>query len=164
VTERRISATQCTLLALLPLMWSVAAAGADLLVTGGWAPAVDGSVLVAGPGSELAAEIESTAAQATLDVSGTAGDAQAWHIDIQRSDAHWPDAFGVEVRRSSDGLGGGSISGGTAYQPIGAIANTFFSGSGDREGVALQLRITGISLAIAPDIYTTAVVYTLVEE
>ncbi len=147
-----------------PLLVAAAAAGSllcdrpaaavDVSVTGNWSVAVGSGDLTNGPGSDLEAIKESSAGQATIDVSAAASSDDQWRIDVSRLD---------QVRRNSDGSGSGSISGGTSYVATGASATTFFSGSGNRSSIGLQLEITGLSTAVTPDAYSTTLIYTVVD-
>ena len=121
------------------------------------------SDLAGGAGSDLVPSKESSAGQATLDISATASSEDQWRVDVSRSDSVWPSGLDLDVRRSSNGSGAGSISGGTSYLSIGSSPATFFSGSGDRTSIGLQLRLTGLSVSIGPDTYSTTVTYTVVD-
>ncbi len=156
-----------------PLLVAAAAAGSllcdrpaaavDVSVTGNWSVAVGSGDLTNGPGSDLEAIKESSAGQATIDVSAAASSDDQWRIDVSRLDSVWPSSVALQVRRNSDGSGSGSISGGTSYVATGASATTFFSGSGNRSSIGLQLEITGLSTAVTPDAYSTTLIYTVVD-
>ena len=140
------------------------AAAVDISMAGTWSVNIGSADLVAGVGSNLPDAWESETNQGVLAITNTTGDTDNWRVDISRSDANWPAALTIYVRRTSDGVGlGGSISGGLAYQAVDVDSSAFFSGSGDRTGVDVQLKVTGVSLAIQPNAYSTSIVYTVVD-
>lgn len=135
----------------------------DIALTGTWALSIDASDLTGGPGTDLIDTYESTADQITVTISNTAGADDNWRVDIRRTDTTWHGDFGLHVKRTGDGTGGGSISGGTAYQEVTTSDGAFFSGAGDRTDVPIQLKLTGVSVQVAPDTYSTTVTYTVVD-
>lgn len=128
----------------------------DIDVNGNWSRTVDRSDLIAGAGTGLVPAVESAAGIATVDVLNTSG--ASWVVRVSRSDIDWPVGVGVEIRRSSADSG---INGGADYLAINASTQDFFSGSGDRSGIAIQIRITGLSLNTLPSSYSLALVYTV---
>jgi len=50
-----------------------------------------------------------------------------------------------------------------ANQAVTASDSAFYSGAGDRSGVKVQLKISGVSLAVSPDNYSTSIVFTVVD-
>lgn len=151
--------TRC--LAIAALLLPQMAGAADLAVSGSWSATVDASDLAFGAGSDLVPTHESLADTVDVEVLNTAG--AAWRVDVRRSDTAWDPDVTVWVRRTSDGSGSGSIAGGSAWQQVSAMDATFFSGSGDRTAIGLQVRITGTSLSLPADLYATSLVYTVVE-
>lgn len=136
----------------------------DIAVVGSWTTTVTASDLTAGAGSDLAGTHTSASSQATLDVSNVpGGPTDTWRVDVSRSDAIWSSSIHVWARRTGDGTGSGSISGGGAWQELGTTDATFFSGAGDRSGVTIQLRVTGLTVGIPANVWATSIVYTLVD-
>jgi hypothetical protein len=145
----------------LLLCWLAAgAAGAtDIAAQNSWSFTIDRSRLAAGAGSNLASPIDSTSTLLTIDITNTSG--AAWAVKAHRSDLTWASGTGLSVRRTSDGSGTGTINGGGAYVGLGSADQTLFSGTGDRTGVRIVLRLDGASIATAPGNYAASVVYTL---
>lgn len=137
--------------------------GIDITVTGDWLPTSTAGDLVAGAGSNLPSSSESDVAQVALTVSNTTGNTDNWRIDARRSDTKWPAGLALLVRRTGDGVGGGSVSGGISYLEVTGSDSAFFSGAGDRVGIDLQLKLSGTSISISPDTYSTLIVYTVVD-
>ena len=95
-------------------------------------------------------------------ISGVVPDTPPWRVDVRRTITVWPAAVPLYVRRITDGTGPGTISGGLAYQAVTAVDQQFFTGTGDRSQVDLQLRLESVSAGDATD-YDTEVFYTLAE-
>lgn len=132
--------------------------------TGGWSRTITADDLQARAGSDLVSTYESAADAGALTISGTTGNDDAWRVDVRRTDTNWHGNFTLSVKRTGDGTGGGSISGGTAYQIIGTSDAEFFSGAGDRGGIPLQFRLQGMSIQVPPaDTYSTTITYTVVD-
>jgi len=151
------------LLALGLAVWPSRCEGIDIAVSGTWTLTSGPSDLAAGAGSDLPPSSESSVDQAAITISNTAGDADNWRVDARRSDTTWNGNLVLWVKRTADGVGGGSITGGTAYQEVSTTDASFFSGSGDRNGITLQLKLSGVSIQVPPNTYSTSVVYTVVD-
>ncbi len=154
----------CLILCLASSFLSSRAADAiGISITGNWILSITSSDLVAGAGSDLAGSYQSSSGQVAVDVIGTSGSSDAWRIDVRRSDTTWHESLVVSVKRTSNGSGSGTISGGTAFQSIGPTDATFFSGSGDRSAIDLQLQLSGLSVQVPPSTYSTTVIYTVID-
>jgi hypothetical protein len=149
---------------LLSTFLSINASGAiSISLVGVWSETVDASDLAGGAGSDLISTYESASNQVSIDLTGTTGDSDAWRVDIKRADTAWHGDLHLSLRRTSDGSGSGSISGGASYQEITDTYSEFFSGSGDRTGINVQLKINGVSVGVPADSYSTTVYYTVVD-
>jgi hypothetical protein len=149
---------------LVPLFFAAQTAHAaiSITVTGSWVETIDKNDLISGAGSDLENTYTSVSGQISIDISGTSGPSDAWRIDIKKIDSIWNNSFHPYVMRTSAGTGG-SVSGGASYQEVTDINAQFFSGSGDVTGINVQLRITGASIQINPDYYSTVLYYTVVD-
>lgn len=150
---------------LLPLTFVLALAApgraTDLTATGDWARTIGAGDLQAGAGSDLVETYESAEASALLAISNTGG--AVWRVDVRRTDTTWHGNFALLLRRTGDGMGGGPISGGAAYQAIGETNAEFFSGTGDRTNIPVQFELAGMSVQIPPNTYVTTITYTVVQ-
>lgn len=151
------------------LLVSAAPLGAqlDLQVTGDWTLTLDASDLLPSPqaGADWAGTHETSGAEnPSMTMSNLASNSQPWRIDVRRLDTLWPAGVPLYVRRTSDGTGPGTISGGLTYQAITAVDQSLFTGTGDRSMVDLQLRVEGVAVGVL-DVrtYDTEVIYTLTE-
>lgn len=133
----------------------------SITVTGDWPETIDSADLQAGAGSDLISTYESAADAVNIDISATVGD---WGLDVKKIDTNWHSDLHLYVKRTSDGSGSGSISGGDAYQEVTDTDQGFFSGNDDRSSINVQLRLTGVSIQVPPDTYTTAVYYTVSDQ
>lgn len=131
-----------------------------LEVLGSWTESIDAVDLIAGAGSDLTDSYESAsnAIEVNITSSGT-----SWQMDIRKVDGNWHGDFVLYARRTADGTGVGTISGGDAYQQITGVDNLFFSGTKGRTGVNVQLKLSGVSIQVPPDTYITTVYYTITE-
>lgn len=118
--------------------------------------------IIGGPGGDFAAEYESVVDFKLLDIKNANGN---WRIDIRKTDAVWDSNVTLYVRRSSDGTGGTTITGGTAYQAVTNTDATFFSGSGDWSNIGVQFKVSGAYASAGVDIgtYTTTLTYTITD-
>ncbi|NMF88129.1 hypothetical protein [Aromatoleum petrolei] len=143
--------------ALVLLAASPLAQAVDIGVTGSWLETIDRNDLSAGAGSDVRTPIESSSV--TLDITNTLG--AGWTVQLSRSDINWPAGVALAARRTSDGIGGGSISGGAAYVAANGAPQFFFTGTGDRTGIQIQLRTEGVSVRTAPGTYSTGLIYSI---
>jgi hypothetical protein len=137
-------------------------AAISVSLTGGWSETINATHLAGGAGSDLLSAYESAADAVSLTISGTTGPSDSWRIDVKRVDATWHPNLALSVRRTSDGTGG-SVSGGASYQAVSDVNTAFFSGAGDVAGIALQLKLSGVSLQVPAKTYTATVYYTVVD-
>ncbi len=161
---RRIARTLGALVALAAALGTVCHVWAAISIsgTGAWTLTIGPDDLTGGAGSDLNGAYESAADAYSITISGTAGPSDNWRVDVKKSDGTWNGNLVLWARRTSSGTGG-SVSGGQAYQQIGNTSAAFFSGSGDVSGIAVQLKLTGVSITIPPGTYTSTVYYTVVD-
>ena len=132
---------------------------ADLTATGGWSRTITANDLTAGAGSDLASQQESSAGATTLTITSTGGG--AWRIKVRHTPSTWHSNFTLWVKRTSDGTGDGSISGGSGYIQVTAVDAELFSGTKDRSNISLQYKLTGLSKNVSPNSYLSSVVFTV---
>lgn len=135
-------------------------AAVSITVSGSWSLSIDASDLVAGAGSDLIGTYQSNSDQIVLDIDVGKGN---FRVDVSKINTNWHSDFQLYVRRTSDGTGSGKISGGTSYQEVTDTYQSFFTFKKDRTGINLQLKLSGVSVQVAPDTYTTTVYYTVVK-
>jgi hypothetical protein len=133
----------------------------DVATTGSWTLNITAADLRSGAGSDLTDTYDSGAGAVTLDVTGAAGSGDPWRVEVRRSDVVWPASVHLWVRRAGAGTGAGAVSGGSSFQEITSSDTVFFSGTGDRASIPLELRVTGVSLRVTSDTYAASVTYTV---
>jgi hypothetical protein len=144
---------------LFPLALVVATQGADVSSSGNWAEVIDASDLVAGAGSDLTSQYESSSGTTTLTISNATG--ASWRILARSSDGTWQANFVLSVRRISDGSGLGAVTGGSSYNQLSTLDTEICSGTGDRSNITVQYRLTGMSKNISPTTYSSGITFTL---
>ncbi|MGQ9779877.1 MAG: hypothetical protein ACUVRM_08385 [Bacillota bacterium] len=154
------------LLLAIPILFLSLFAGAEAMfisASGGWSETVDEFDLVSGAGSDLTPVYESAANATILSISGSVDNTDTWRVDVKRVDSAWHGDFTLYVRRTSEGTGGGTISGGDLYIEVTTVDGEFFYGAGDRSDINVQYKLSGMSVRIPPDIYSSTIVYTVVD-
>ena len=113
-------------------------------------------------GTDFATDIESGAAAQEIWIQNAIGN---WRVDVSRADTTWHSGIRIDVRRTSDGTGGTTISGGTTYQEITTTDTSFFTGTGSPKDVALQFRTNGAfaGAGVPSGSYSTTVTYTITD-
>jgi hypothetical protein len=135
----------------------------DILATGNWTRSVDADDLTGNAGSNLTPAIASIENQVIIEISNAVDASDEWRVDVKH-DAFWTGNLEISVKRTSNGIGSGSIAGGyDLFVPVSTLDSTFFSGSGNRTGINVQIRITSNSIIITPDIFSTALTFTVVD-
>jgi hypothetical protein len=144
------------ILALLAI--SSAGQAADLIATGNWTQMVSAAQLVSGPGSNLPVQMQSMAGVTTLSISNAPGN---WTLRVHRADGPWPSGLALFVKRTSAGSGSGTVSGGDSFVEMTGSDIELFSGSGPRSNIALQFRLTGLSVGVPPSSYLSSIVFSV---
>ncbi len=129
---------------------------------GSWTKIVGSGDLIAGAGSDLAAQYESVSGTTSLDITNAAGG--AWRIFARRASGTWDPAFRLSIRRTSDGSGSGSVQGGASYVELSTLDTEILTGVGDRSGIALQLKLSGMSRKVSPNTYSSGIIFTVVAQ
>jgi len=135
------------------LCWAI-----SISAPGSWSQTIDASNLTGGAGSNLNNTYQSDPAAVSITITATSGN---WGLTVKRIDSKWHNNLHLWVKRTSDGSGSGSISGGSSYQEVTDIDQAFFNGNGDRSDVNIQLQLTGVSIQVPSDTYTATVYYTV---
>lgn len=153
------------LLAAIPIFLSLfaGAEAIDISAVGSWNETIDDLDLVSGAGSDLKPVYESATDATTLSISGCADNNDTWRVDVKRFDSVWHSDFTLYVKRTSDGAGEGSILGGGSYVEVKAVDGEFFSGAGDRSGISVQYKLSGMSVRVPPGTYSSTIIYTVVD-
>lgn len=154
--------TLCTFFACLIALAAGRVEAIDLTATGNLAAgAIPAAALVAA-GTRPVGTYEYPSSTG-LDVTLTKNKRDNWSIEVRHSTTSWPPAVKLWVKRSSNGIGAGTLSGGEIYQEVTASNRTLCSGAGDRSGISLAFQLTGLSLLDPPGSYHSSALFTVVD-
>lgn len=89
-----------------------------------------------------------------------------WQVSVQKTSIVWDSNLRLWVNKVNDGNStdsGARISpiGTTAYQEVSTIPQTFFRGFRNRQSVQVSYKISGVSVLIPAQTYSTTVYYTI---
>lgn len=143
-------------MALLAL--TCAGGAADLISTGDWTGAASAAQLVSRAGSNLAPQVQSLSGITTLSVSNAPG---PWKIRARRGGGAWPANVTLLVKRTSAGAGSGTVSGGDSFVEVTGSEVELFSGLGRRSNIALQFKLTGLSVGLSPATYLSSIIFSV---
>ncbi|QVL51028.1 MAG: hypothetical protein KFB96_11830 [Thiocapsa sp.] len=118
--------------------------GSRISLVGSWSQPIGSSLLTGGPGTGIRSPIESDPVQATISISDT--DQAAWCVKVRQVSADMPTDVLLAVKRTTDGVGQGSILGGQNYLVIGETEQILFEGIGDRSEIGLQYKLEGVTI------------------
>jgi hypothetical protein len=145
---------------------SLEAENVSIKVRGRWSERIDEANLTAGAGSDLNSTYTSANGEFELRITGFGDNTaikDAWRVDVRKNDTNWVTALKLFVKRTSNGIGTGTVSGGTTFQEVTNTDKTFFDGSNNRFSLQIQARVSGVSLQITQATYTTSIVFTIVD-
>ena len=146
------------------LLFLARAEAIDLSASGGWTETINEFDLVSGAGSDLVDTYESATDATSMTISSCTGDTDNWRLDVRRIDgAGWHGDFTLYVKRTSDGEGTGSISGGLSYIEITTTDTQLFFGAGDRSNISIQYELIGMSINVLPATYPETMTFTVVD-
>jgi hypothetical protein len=135
----------------------------NITVSGSWTQGIDKNNLTGGPGTDLTGTFTSAQNANLITISGAQNKNDNWQINIKRVNTAWNSSLQMFAKRTSSGTGKGSVSGGQAYIQVTQNDTTFFTGAGNLSGISIQLQLTGASLAIPPNQYSTTIQYTVID-
>ena len=141
----------------LSILYTAPKPKVSIRVGGRWTLNLDENDLTGGPGTDFPDTWESASDLIDIDITKTDN---TWEVEISKSDATWPSQVNIYARRTTDGTGDGTITGGTTYQEITDIDEPFFSGTDDRTNVKVQIKLEGVTVGMNLDDYDTTISYT----
>jgi hypothetical protein len=140
-----------------------AVAAIDITVTGSWNQTIDKNNLTGGAGTNLTSTYTSIQNINLINITGATSKKDSWQVNVKRINTTWDNSLLVFAKRTSAGTGSGKIYGGQAYIQVTTTDTTFFTGEGDRNGIQIQLQLTGASLTVPPNQYSTTIQYTVID-
>ncbi len=138
---------------------AMAAEAAELSASGGWTRTITASDLTGGAGSDLAGTYQSLSGQTTLDV--TKAKNQNWTVTARLASGTWNGNLKLYIRRTSNGTGPGTVNGGTTYIELTGVDQVLFTGTDNKNNIQLQYQLSGMSVRVLPNIYSSSVVFTI---
>jgi hypothetical protein len=90
-----------------------------------------------------------------------AGPRKAWAVTVRRTSTNWPTGCTLAVRRTSSGVGTGTVVGGTSPVAITAADTALCTGTGQLSSIGLELTLTGFDSALWAGSFSTSVTYTV---
>lgn len=149
---------------------SITGFGQYINTSGSWYPTVATNLITdAGLNYSSNLKVQSPSNQTLISLSLEGGIFNVlfnnWQVEISKYDTKWHPNLSLEVKRTSNGSGTifGSISGGTIFQEVTPNSKSFFSGIGNWSGIGIQYQISGLSVLIPADTYSTTVMFTLID-
>ncbi len=142
---------------------AIPAAALSFTVVGGWSLEINETNLSGTAGSDFTATSTSVANAAVVNVADAVDQFEAWYIDINKTDVAWDSSLTLSSIRTSDGIGLGTISGGTVLLEITDTAQRFFQGTGNRSSIQTQFQVDGLSVTLGVQALSVTIVYTLLD-
>jgi hypothetical protein len=130
----------------------------DLTSSGDWVETLNATNLSTGAGSDLPACLQSISGITTLSVSNVTG---SWRVTARSNVSTWDSHLTLYVRRTSAGIGSGTITGGDAYVAITSTDSDFFSGSNARSSISVQYKLAGLAHNLSPATYLSSLTFTV---
>jgi hypothetical protein len=131
-----------------------------LTVTGNWSLSISASSLTEA-GNDFTGTYTSASTQTYIDVDVKKKN-DNWRIDVRKSDINWNPALILSVRRTGNGNSSGPApNGGTTFIQLTNSNQEFFRGRKDNPDIPVEYRLSGISVTIPAQSYSTTVIYTL---
>ncbi len=120
----------------------------EIFTSGGWFLTIGETDLIFGAGSNLKSTYLSPPDATLVDIK--CEKKTSWSVYARKLQTQDLNDLEIFVRRTSDGEGKGSIEGGEYFIPLRESYTELFWGIGERIGITLQYKITGISINLSP--------------
>ncbi|MDO9593566.1 MAG: hypothetical protein Q7J19_01085 [Lutibacter sp.] len=133
----------------------------SISVSGNWAKTI-AATDISEAGNDYPTSYESNTNQTLLSLNPNS-QGKGVNVYVTRSDIKWQSDLILEVKRNSNG-GNSSVTDGLNYKTIintQSLVSPFFSCIQAVTNMTLQYRITGISVLLPVDIYSTTITYTV---
>lgn len=150
------------MVALVSLMANEVKCQLSITATGSWSKTLT-SADVPDAGTDITGTHTSASNQVLIDVEWPQKSNYRYRVTVRKSDVSWNASLLLYVKRTGNGTGQRTISGGTSYILLSSTNQTFFTGNRDRFNVPIQFQITGVSVLIPAQTYSTTVIYTVTE-
>lgn len=147
-------------IAILAVSNSLYSQGIDIIVLGNWMKTIDASD-IGDAGNDYASAYTSNIDQTKMTIIPK-NYIKTIIVSVHKQDIAWNAALALKIRRASDGTNGNAnIAGGQIFQTITDNDANFFTCNGPYVDVNLQYQITGISVLLPVQSYSTQVMFTV---
>lgn len=147
----------------LIISYSLFGQGFDMTVTGNWTRTINASD-ISEAGDDYPTTYSSNLNQTLLTIDPKNKN-KPFVVFVHKEDIIWSAALTLKIRRTSNGTNGNStISNGIDYQAITINDSYFFTCKDLVTFVPLQYEITGISVLLPVQTYSTSVIFTVMLE
>jgi hypothetical protein len=88
-----------------------------------------------------------------------------WILTVKKVDISWSPSLTLQIRRTGDGTGTGTIDAGSlnVWRTIGAVDTELCRGTYNRSNVPGQVQVQGLSVSLGARTLTTTVIFTLTD-
>lgn len=138
----------------------------SLTVSPGWSVTIPASTIIEAGLNYTTTTVTSGASQSTMSITTNSNNVNVF-VYVQKTDVTWDSNLTLWVRRSGNGTGAGnsSITNGTTFQQITNTPIQFFTvymgKSRTYSSIPIQYQISGISVIIPAQTYTTTLLFTI---
>lgn len=133
----------------------------NISVTGNWTRTIAASD-ISEAGNDYPAAYVSNLNQTLMTISPNNNN-KLINVLVSRDNIAWHNNLNLKVKRTANGTNGNTnISGGLIFQTITSVDANFFTCTGTHNFVPLQYEISGISVVLPVQNYSTTITYTVI--
>jgi hypothetical protein len=156
---------------LLFLLLSVSGFGlgaTDITVTPDplWAPTFNVANLSGAAGTDFASPLASASNQVNMNVGVRIFPSHPnWILTVKKSDISWSPTLTLQIRRTGDGTGSGTIDAGSlnVWRTISAVDTELCRGTQNRTNIPGQVQVLGLSVSLGVRTLSTTVIFTVTD-
>ncbi|NEW78904.1 MAG: hypothetical protein GZ086_05650 [Gelidibacter sp.] len=132
----------------------------DITVIGSWMKTINASD-ISEAGNDYPAAYTSNTNQTIMTINPK-NSSKLIYVFVKKTDIDWNNNLNLKIKRNSNGTNGNSsINGGIIFQTITNIDTNFFTCTGPFVNVPFQYEITGISVLLPVQNYSTTIMFTV---
>lgn len=89
----------------------------------------------------------------------------SWQVQVSKNEIDWDSQLELWIKRAGDGKSEYNLrpQSGTDFQKLESYNSIFFDGNGWINAIPIQLKITGLSVTLPAKMYTSEIVFTLID-
>lgn len=132
----------------------------NITVAGSWMETINASD-ISEAGNDYPAAYTSNANQTSMTITPVNNN-KLIYVLVNKTDIAWHNNLNLKIKRTSNGTNGNtSINGGIIFQTITNINTNFFTCTGPFTNLPFQYEITGISVLLPVQNYSTTIMFTV---